>query len=213
MAETQRRIAVLVGALFLTSTATFAVGSSLIASEAGSRLTAGVLLEVYTGLAVVGIGVAMLPLLSRYSARGASAYLGFRILECAAIVSLGAYMVATARELADYELVIYSLAGLGGIVFSYLLSISELIPRALSLLGMFGYAVLLAGVASALAGLASLDSGWGTAFFVPGGLFELILPLLLFVKGFSAGAAPSRSARPTRPRRRLRARERELAVK
>jgi hypothetical protein len=80
----QRRTAVLVGVLFLTSTAAFAVGSSLVAahlsgdSPAASILLAGVLLQVYAGLAVAGIGLAMLPLLRPYSLRLARAYLALR---------------------------------------------------------------------------------------------------------------------------------------
>jgi hypothetical protein len=34
-------------------------------------------------------------------------------------------------------------------------------------------------------GFADLNSGWGISFLVPGGLFELFLPLLLLAKGFS----------------------------
>jgi hypothetical protein len=44
-------------------------------------------------------------------------------------------------------------------------------------------------VGHALIGIADLDTGWGMIFLVPGGLFELILPLLLLVKGFSVDRA------------------------
>jgi hypothetical protein len=193
-----RRTAVLVGMLFLTSTAAFAVGSSLIAAyfstsgSARSTLLAGVVLELYTGLAVVGIGLAMLPLLGRHHARLARAYLGLRVLECSAIVVAGASMLATGRELQHDELLIYSFTAVGGIIFSYLLYVSELVPRGLSLLGIVGYVVLGVGIPIALVGLADLDSGWGTLFFLPGGLFELVLPLLLLVKGFSVDRATTR---------------------
>jgi hypothetical protein len=189
--RSHRRTAVLVGVLFLTSTATFSAGSSLIASHfSGERpgtstLLVGVLLEVYTGLAVVGVGLAILPLLRPYHVRLARAYLGLRILECSAIIIVGAYMLATSRELQDDDLLIYSFTAVGGIIFSYLLYVSELVPRLLSGLGLLGYAVLLAGIPTALVGLADLDTGWGLIFLVPGGLFELILPLLLLAKGFS----------------------------
>lgn len=181
----------LVGALFLTSTATFSVGSSLIASHVSgerpgtSTLLVGVLLEVYTGLAVVGIGLAMLPLLRQSHLRLARAYLELRILECLAIIIVGAYMLATSREPQHDDLLIYSFTAVGGIILSYLLYVSALVPRLLSGLGLLGYVVLLAGIATALVGLADLDTGWGVIFLVPGGLFELILPLLLLVKGFS----------------------------
>jgi hypothetical protein len=193
--RSHRGTAVLVGMLFLTSTAAFAVGSSLIAahfsasSSARSTLLAGVVLELYTGLAVVGIGLAMLPLLARHHARLARAYLGLRVLECSAIVVVGASMLATGRELQHDELLIYSFTAVGGIVFSYLLYVSGLVPRGLSLLGILGYVVLAVGIPIALVGLADLDSGWGTLFFLPGGLFELVLPLLLLVKGFSVDRA------------------------
>jgi Domain of unknown function (DUF4386) len=193
--RSHRGTAVLVGMLFLTSTAAFAVGSSLIAahfstsSSARSTLLAGVLLELYTGLAVVGIGLAMLPLLARHHARPARAYLGLRVLECSAIVVAGASMLATGRELQHDELLIYSFTAVGGIILSYLLYVSGLVPRGLSLLGILGYVVLGVGIPAALVGLADLDSGWGTLFFLPGGLFELVLPLLLLVKGFSLDRA------------------------
>jgi Domain of unknown function (DUF4386) len=196
--RSHRGTAVLVGVLFLTSTAAFAVGSSLLAayfsesSSARSTLLAGVLLEVYTGLAVVGIGLAMLPLLRRHDARLARAYLALRVLECSAIVVAGASMLATGRELQQYELLVYSFTAVGGIIFSYLLYVSELVPRGLSLLGILGYVVLGVGIPAALVGLADLDSGWGTLFFVPGALFELALPLLLLVKGFSVDRATAK---------------------
>ena len=189
--QAHRGTAALVGVLLLTSTATFAIGSSLIASyfsgdsPGPSTLLAGVLLQVYTGLAVAGIGLAMLPLLRRHAAGPARAYLVLRVLECLAIVLVGAYLLARRRELQHDDLLIYSFTAVGGIVLSYLLVVSKLVPRGLSVLGMLGYVVLLVGIPTALAGFADLDRGWGVAFLVPGGLFELVLPVLLLVKGFS----------------------------
>ena len=101
--RTRRTTAVLVGVLFLTSTVTFAVGSSLVASffsgdsPAASTLLAGVLLEVYTGLAVAGIGLAMLPLLRRLERpAGAPPTSGCGALEPAWRSSAyGGYLLAT----------------------------------------------------------------------------------------------------------------------
>ncbi|HEX2373951.1 MAG TPA: DUF4386 family protein [Actinomycetota bacterium] len=192
----------LVGVLFLTSTAAFSAGSSLVAahfsgdSPGTTTLLAGVALEVYTGLAVAGIGLAMLPLLARHSLGLARAYLALRVLECLAIVAAGAYMLATRRALDHYDLVIYSFTAVGGIVFSYLLYMTGLVPRLLSMLGLVGYVALLLGIPAALVGLVDLDTGWGMIFLAPGGLFELILPLLLLVRGFSAGGATT--SRPSR---------------
>jgi hypothetical protein len=193
--QAHRGTAALVGVLLLTSTAAFAVGSSLVASYFSgtspepSTLLGGVLLEVYTGLAVAGIGLAMLPLLRRHDLGLARAYLVLRVLECLALVMVGAYMLATRRQLEHGDLLIYTFTAVGGIVFSYLLLVSGLIPRVLSMLGLVGYLALLVGIPTALLGLADLETGWGMIFLVPGGLFELILPLRLLVKGFSVDTA------------------------
>jgi hypothetical protein len=77
-----------------------------------------------------------------------------------------------------------------GLVLTPVLLTSRLVPRSLSVLGTVGYASLLAGVLGCdLLGIA--DIGWhvspaGIVFLAPGGLFELLFPLLLIVRGFSA---------------------------
>jgi hypothetical protein len=78
-----------------------------------------------------------------------------------------------------------------GLVLTPVLLTSRLVPRSLSVLGIAGYALLLAGVVCDLLGIA--DIGWhvspaGIVFLAPGGLFELLFPLLLIVGGFSAGS-------------------------
>lgn len=187
--RSDRKTAIVVGALFLSSTATFAIGSSLITtffsgSSPSTSLVIGVLLEIYTGLAVAGIGIAMLPLLKHFSPQLARAYLGLRVLECLTIIAVGIYMLATHQQIQNYGTYIYFFTAIGGIIFSYLLYATKLIPRPLSGLGIVGYLVLLLGIPTSLLGLADLNAGWGMGFFVPGGLFELILPLWLFVNGF-----------------------------
>ena len=188
-----RRIAVLVGLLFLTSTTAFMVGSSLLVSYFSgdspgfATLLTGVLLEVYCGLAVAALAVVILPVLSPYSARLARSYAGLRIAEFLAIVFVGGYMLATKREFPQYDAFIYVFTATGGIVLSYLLYVSRLVPRALSTLGLIGYVLLAVGIPITVLGSGHLDSGWGLIFVASGGLFELLLPLLLLVKGFSLG--------------------------
>ncbi|MFD4478339.1 DUF4386 family protein [Streptomyces sp. NPDC058471] len=100
----------------------------------------------------------------------------------------------------DYELLVYAFSGAAGLVLSCLLLRSGLVARWLSVLGLVGYGVLLAGVASDLLGLVDINSGAGTAFYVPGGLFEAVLPLLLIFKGFRLIVpAPGTSDRDARP--------------
>ena len=153
----------LVALLFLTSTAAFAVGGALPVG--------------YTGLAVAGIGLALWPVLRPHGPALATAYL---VLRCAeGLVLLG--IAATGAE--GYDPVVYVFTGAGGLVLSVLLLRSGLVPHWLAVLGVVGYAVLLAGVASEALGLSDMDTAF--VFFVPGGLFELALPILLLVKGFT----------------------------
>ncbi|MEU5685857.1 DUF4386 domain-containing protein [Streptomyces venezuelae] len=185
-----RKTAVLVGLLFLSSTLTFALGSSLVgdyfsdpdSGEGG--LLVGVLLEGYTAFAVAGIGVALFPVLKPHGRRLSAWYLILRCAECAAIVAVGCYFLASKNELTDYALLVYAFSGAGGLALSYLLLCAGLVARWLSVLGLVGYAVLLAGVGSDLLGLVDINSGAGVLFYVPGGLFEVLLPLLLIFKGF-----------------------------
>jgi hypothetical protein len=185
-----RKTSIVVGTLFLTSTAAFMTGSRLIASHfsgdrRGSSLLTGVLLEGYCGLAVAGIGVTMLPLLNPYDVRLARAYAGLRILELLAIGLVGGYMVARKRQFPNYDAFIYVFTATGGIILSYLLYVSKLVPRPLAQLGLVGYSLLALGIPVTLISPIQLDAGWGMAFIVPGGVFERMLPLLLIAKGFS----------------------------
>jgi len=185
-----RKTAVLVGLLFLSSTFAFSVGSSLLegyfsGTDSGEGgLLAGVLLEGYTGLAVAGIGVALFPVLKPHGRRLSAGYLTLRCAEGAVLIAVGCYFLVSKSELTDYDLLVFAFSGAGGLILSYLLLRSGLVARWLSVLGLVGYAVLLAGVASDLLGLVDINSVAGSAFYVPGGLFEAVLPLLLIFKGF-----------------------------
>jgi hypothetical protein len=174
-----RTTAVVVGLLFLTSTASFAAGSAR-----GAEL-AGALLVAYTGLAVAGIGIALFPVLKPHGPGLAAGYLVLRTAEGLALLAVAVYVATSGHPVTGYEPLVYAFTGAGGLVLSWLLLRSGLVPKWLSVLGLVGYTALLAGVVSQLAGLSRMDEGAGFAFLVPGGLFELVLPILLLVKGFS----------------------------
>jgi hypothetical protein len=185
-----RKTAVLVGVLFLLATATFAVGSALITSyfsEAGqtSTLLAGVLFQGISAVAVAGIGVAMWPVLKRYNVGLAHGYRALRIGEGLAIIGAGVYMVTTKQEFFRYDAFIYMFTASGGLIFSYLLYVSGLIPRFLAQLGLVGYTVLAIGIPVTLLTSVQLDAGWGLIFVAAGAVFEFVVPLLLIFKGFS----------------------------
>jgi hypothetical protein len=185
----RRKIEVLVGLLFLWCTITFAIGNMLLKSyfsgghPGSGTLVAGVLLEACTGFAVAGIGVAVRSLLRPHGPRLPAAYLVFRVLEGAAILAVGVYFVASRAQWRDYEVVVYAFSGAAGLVLSFLLLRSRLVPRWLAILGIAGYAALLLGAASTALGITDIHSGAGVLFLAPGGLFELVFPLLLIFKG------------------------------
>ena len=199
--KSTRKIAVLVGVLFLAATMTFATGSSLIHSfftnenPNQTSLLIGALLEIACGVAVAGIGVLMFPILKMFNKRLALGYVVFRIIECAIIIAAGIYMLSLLKLMWKYEMIIFIFTGLGGLIFSYLLYQSNLIPRLLSVLGLIGYALLSIGVLLDLLGYFSMNTNAGTLLEIPGGLFELFLPLWLFIKGFNSSAITSESAR------------------
>jgi hypothetical protein len=187
------------------------------ASAHTHALAAGAVLALIEGPATVGVAVLLFPLLKRTSEPLALAFIGFRIAELAAAllyvatplmaITLGdelrnGTVHATASQhlgllLTSLHsaaiLLIYLLTSLGGTILAFLLYRSQLIPRPIAILGLIGYPVLLLGTILAMFNLTSVTHGAGLTALVPGGLFELILPIWLFAKGFNDSTqTPSR---------------------
>jgi len=186
-----RKTAVLVGVLFLAATATFAIGSGLVTSyfsgDSGqpSTLATGVLFEALSAVAVAAIGILMWPIFRRYSPRLGGGYAALRIGEALMIISAGIYMLTTKNDFAHYDAFIYVFTASAGLIFSYLLYVSGLIPRPLAVLGLIAYVSLAIGIPVSLIGDVKLDAGLGLIFVATGAVFELVVPLLLILKGFS----------------------------
>jgi len=70
--------------------------------------------------------------------------------------------------------------GLGGLMFCYLLYISKLVPRILSIWGFIGYTIFIAGTILELFGYEV-----GVLLSLPGGLLEICLSIWLITKGFN----------------------------
>jgi len=195
--KSTRRIAVIVGLFFLVSTLTFMIGSNLIKSflidvtQNKSSLIPGVILEIICGVAVVGIGVLMFPILKLFNKRLALGYVIFRVIECTIIIVGGIYLISLLELMWKYEMIIFVFTALGGLLFSYLLFQSKLIPRYLSGLGIIGYGMLFLGTLLDMLSLININEGAGMLIYLPGGLFELFLPIWLFIKGFNSSAIAS----------------------
>ena len=195
--KSTKRIAVIVGLLFLVSTLTFMIGSNQIrsflidVSQNKSPLFMGVILEIICGVAVVGIGVLMFPILKLFKKRLALGYVIFRIIECTIIIVGGIYLLSLLEFMWKYEMIIFVFTALGGLIFSYLLYLSKLVPRYLSGLGIIGYLMLFLGVVLDMFSIFNINDGAGMLLYLPGGLFELFLPIWLFIKGFNSSAIAS----------------------
>jgi hypothetical protein len=185
------KTAVLVGLFFLTATFTFAIGNALIRSyfssaTARSSLIAGVFLLGCCGLAVAANGAAMRRILTPHTPIRSQAYFVLRVTECLTLVAVGVYFITRHAQWDAYVLAVYAVSGAAGLVLSSALLTSGIVPRNLSVLGLIGYPVFLVGSMLATFNLISVTHGAGMLALVPGGLFELILPIWLFTKGFTS---------------------------
>jgi hypothetical protein len=183
--------AVLVGLCFLTATFTFAIGNALIRSyfssaTAHNALIAGVFLLGCCGLSVAANGAALRRVLSPHAPIRSRAYFGLRVTECLTLVAVGAYFSTGHLQWNAYVLAVYAVSGAAGLVLSSALLTSRIVPRNLSMLGVIGYPVFLVGSILAMFNVIDITHGVGMLALVPGGLFELVLPIWLFAKGFTS---------------------------
>jgi Domain of unknown function (DUF4386) len=215
-----RGAAVLVGALFLISTATFIVSNVLITPLLASHnvlaavadnsqvMIAATLVGLIEGVATVGIALALYPILKRQHPALALGYAGMRIAELAiAAVGLGlgglllVTLSGTAARDASSELgavlvalrhwtvmLVYIYTAIGGVMLSYMLLRTRLVPRGFSVLGLIGYPALFLAAVLDMLGVVDTVGGLGLVGLVPGGLFELLLPMWLIAKGFNVTA-------------------------
>jgi len=111
--NTNKKIARIVGVLFLTAMVASLLGGGLVESvisapdylvaisENETLVIIGVLLELINGIAVLGIGVLMFSILKQHNANIARGYLGLRIVEsvfCCVIVISPLSLIALSQE-------------------------------------------------------------------------------------------------------------------
>jgi hypothetical protein len=180
-----------------------------------TQVVIGVLLQYVAAAGNVGIAVLLFPILKKHSETIALGYVVTRIFDGAGLVVSGIgtlSLIALSQETiqagtqsASYSMTLGNLLvagsdtafvvtmialGLGAMPFCYLLYRSRLIPRSMSVLGFIGYAALFIGSVLELFGL-----NLYMIHYVPGGLFELIFPIWLIVKGFNPSAIVSELAK------------------
>ena len=161
----RRMIAVTVGILFFVQMATAIVGTTLIqafvdGATERAPLTIGVLLMMCSGLAVVGIGLLMYQVLKSVNQRVAIWYPILRITEFTVSAACGIYLLIQLQVVPNHLLWVYIPTGIGGLVLSYLLFVSRLVPRPIAVLGFVGYGLFSLAVPLDLLGV--LQHEWRT---------------------------------------------------
>jgi hypothetical protein len=181
-----------------------------------STLVLGAFLMLLNTVVDIGKGVLFYPILERHGKRTALAYLAaisvqvvfldIGVLCLLMLIPLGQYAVdaagasvAWATALGSlltqgntlaYHIGQATLSG-GGVFMCLLLYRARLLPRILSGWGVLGYAIHLGGSIAEIFGIHLSD-----LFLIPGGLFEVALPIWLFVKGFQPVAYGERRDEP-----------------
>jgi hypothetical protein len=165
---------------------------------------AAVMMAILAPVNIV-LGVIMTPIFKRYNQSLAYGYLSAAIASTVLLI-LGAvfllllvplseeFVKSGSADTKNIELLFllckkanffsYQIAmvvwGFGGLIFSYLLFISKLVPQWLSIWGLVGYIIFISGAFFALFGV-NID----VILDIPGGLFELFLSFWLIIKGFN----------------------------
>lgn len=164
----------------------------------------GGILEIIVALAGIGTAVALYPVIRKQNEGLALGLVGSRILEAGTIFagvmflltvvsirqnSPGAESLATGRTLVtmyDRMFLIGQsfMPAITDILLGFLLFQSRLVPRGLSLIGLIGGPVLIAGDMLVLFGCIGQHDATTGLFAVPVALFEFSLGIYLVVKGF-----------------------------
>lgn len=179
----------------------------LAAVPANSQLVIiGALLMLVNSAIVIGHGIMMHPILKQHSERITVGYLSARLVEgtvlAAGIVFLllqiplgREYLQAGSSDTSYFQALstlsiqanfyAYQLGmiavGFAGGMLNYIFYKANLVPRALALWGLLGYAVLLGGSVVEVAG-----TNLQLMHTIPGGLWELFMGVWLIAKGFGS---------------------------
>lgn len=217
---THRKISLTAGILYLltfVSIPTLALYTSvkgadyIVSSGSDSAALLGGFLELIVALAGIGTAVVLFAILKKQNETLAIGLIASRILEASSIFigvaviltivslkqsSAGNDALVIGQTLANlYDrifLVSQSLLpGVNDLLLGFLLYKSRLVPRALSLIGIIGGPILIAGFIAVLFGLIEIDSSLKGLSAVGVALFEFSLGVWLVVKGFNAKAVAS----------------------
>ncbi len=175
----------------------------------------GGILEIIVALAGIGTAVVLFPVLKKQNEAAALGLVASRILEAGtifvgvafllSIVTLrqagaGAEALVSSHALATlYDRIFLQgqsfMPAVNDLLLGFLLYQSRLVPRSLSLIGIVGGPILLAGYIAVMFGLLGLHAPLAALSAIPVTLFEFSLGVWLVVKGFQPSAILSSATR------------------
>jgi hypothetical protein len=217
--DAQRKTAIIVGVLFLIATIILIVGGIFslsiyepdyltAVSENENQVILGALLEIVAAAAVVGIPIAMFPILKKYNEGLALGYVGTRIFEgltiflntiiLLSILALSKQFVNTVTPDASFfqtsgtlllsiretlSILVDFPFPVGAVIFNYLLYKTKITPRWIAALGLIGGILWLATAPLRIFGFNPEPMEF---LALPIAAQEMILAVWLIVKGFNS---------------------------
>lgn len=215
--NSNRKTAIAAGALYLltfVSIPTLALYSSvhqpnyMISQGPDTSVIIGAILEIIVALTCIGSAVALYPVLKKQNEGVALGLVGSRILEAGTIFAgvmflltvvtlrqtgAGSEALATSKTLVtmyDRMFLIGQsfMPAVNDMLLGFLLYKSRLVPRGLSLIGLIGGPILIAGDISVLFSFIGQHDPSTGLFAAPVAVFEFSLGIYLIVKGFKSTA-------------------------
>ncbi len=184
--KSQHKSAVIVGVLIL-------IGYGVLFSGGLDALLV-MLIELISGVAVIGIAVIMFPILKPYNKGLTLGYVVCKVVEGAILIIGGILLLSLSTTLLEVRYWIYVSQAyifiLGALIFYYLLYRSKLIPRFISVWGVIAAIMLLVGNLLEIMGL---SPAMLIFLFLPIMLNEVFLAIWLIVKGFNVDAIVSKA--------------------
>jgi hypothetical protein len=207
-----RKVAVVIGVLFIIATVVNVAGTNLIGSALSAAnmgiLKIGSLFQFISALCSVGIAVWLYPILKKYNPYLALTAVIFRTIEAvfyilSALLSLSLTTIGqgllTDTTIQNYILTVRDISGFvyavlafiaAGIAYYVIFYQTKLVPRWLSVWGILSCLTLLIAVLSAIYhGPAFTISGPMMILAAPIALQEMVLAIWLIVKGFNSSAS------------------------
>jgi len=189
----------------------------MVGSGSDNAAVTGAILEIIVGLAGIATAATLFPILKKQNESAALGLVAARILESATIFVGVAFIMAiiALRDSGAGEsglatshalVALYNRIFLVGqsfmpaicdLLLGFLLYKSRLVPRRLSIIGIVGGPILIAGYLAQMFDLAGRSSAVAGLSAIPVALFEFSLGVWLIVKGFDAEEAAKLESRTT----------------